>query len=277
MSNSYCTTADLIARPGSHKLASIPFLLDLCELASRNIDTHCGRGFFTKSATLFWGVASPWIVTIPSDVISLTTVTADSNQDDTFTGETWVEETDFRLGPNNAFPKTSFIPLANGRFRLAIDSRYLKAIGVYGYGDGTSDPWKSIATLTATLGDATDTSATISADATGVIEPGHTLRIESEQLFVSALSEDGLTATVERGANGTTGVAHADKTMEIAQYPSNVRQAAIQLAVEGHCASLINRTLQNSRTADTSSQSWTAREQLRRMDQMLGQYIRKAA
>ena len=58
---------------------------------------------------------------------------------------------------------------------------------------------------------------------------GQTVLIDSEQLFISAISTNDL--TVERGANGTTATAHDDASdISIYRYPRPVVEACAALA-----------------------------------------------
>lgn len=69
------------------------------------------------------------------------------------------------------------------------------------------------------------TSLTLSAP--NVVETGHTLAIEDEQVFVTAVA--GAVATIEREVNGTTAAAHAhNTTVQVYTYPL-VEQAALFL------------------------------------------------
>ena len=66
------------------------------------------------------------------------------------------------------------------------------------------------------IADATTTSVTVSSRAD--VEAGHTLLIDSEQLFVSSYS--GNTLTVVRGVNGTTAASHSGgAAIDIYEYP----------------------------------------------------------
>ena len=55
---------------------------------------------------------------------------------------------------------------------------------------------------------------------------GETILIESEQLYISAISTNDL--TVERGVNGTTAAAHNDVTdISVYRYPEEVVEACL--------------------------------------------------
>jgi hypothetical protein len=84
--------------------------------------------------------------------------------------------------------------------------------------------------LATTLGASLSASATtLTLSATGEVEVGHTLLVDQEQLFVRELV--GKTATVERGMNGTTAVAHANgAALQVYEYPLVGRAATYQAA-----------------------------------------------
>ena len=61
------------------------------------------------------------------------------------------------------------------------------------------------------------------------MSPGDTLLIESEQLYVTAVSGNNLTA--ERGVNGTTAATHADDTaISRFVYPKQLVEAVVMQA-----------------------------------------------
>jgi hypothetical protein len=73
---------------------------------------------------------------------------------------------------------------------------------------------------------------TITLTNNSVIQPGHTVRIESEQMYVTAINATNSTATVMRGANGTTAATHSAKSAYVYQYhPSVVGATIIQLSI----------------------------------------------
>ena len=61
------------------------------------------------------------------------------------------------------------------------------------------------------------------------VEAGHTVLIESEQLFVRGYAAN--TLRVDRGVNGTSAAAHgAGSAIEVYEYPGPVAEAAIIVA-----------------------------------------------
>ena len=74
------------------------------------------------------------------------------------------------------------------------------------------------------IADATTTSVTVSTRAD--VEAGHTVLIDSEQVFVRSYS--GNVLTVVRGVNGTTAASHSGgATVDIYEYPDVIVEATI--------------------------------------------------
>jgi hypothetical protein len=74
------------------------------------------------------------------------------------------------------------------------------------------------------------TATSFTTSATPTISPGHTLLIGTEQLYLYALATT--TATVTRGANGTTAATHADSSaIAVYQYDSRVHDVCLRLAM----------------------------------------------
>lgn len=221
MPNLYANLGDIKAELGITATTSDSILLLALEDASREVDAYCNRHFYVKTATKYFGVANPSRVLI-DDCLSVTTLTTDSEGDGTFDGETWTQgdTEDFILWPYNDFPKLWIETGPESDYAFACDDRYIKIVGLWGYGDGQSATPYRASGLTGTLSDASDTTITASADASAIIYAGQTLLIESEQVYVSSVSTT--TLTVERGVNGTTAAAHTAAAMNIYKYPSPV-------------------------------------------------------
>lgn len=70
------------------------------------------------------------------------------------------------------------------------------------------------------------TKTTIAVDDGTQFETGQTIMIGTEQMLVSSISGNNLTAT--RGLNGTTAAAHADNSdISILRWPSSIERAAL--------------------------------------------------
>ena len=72
----------------------------------------------------------------------------------------------------------------------------------------------------------TTTTTTVAVDDGTQFETGQTIMIGTEQMLVTAISGNNLTAS--RGLNGTTPAAHADNSdISIMRWPSSIERAAL--------------------------------------------------
>lgn len=199
--------------------------------ASRRIEQFAGRVFWTEIGSRYFDGRCGSRLYL-DDFLSVSAVVVDSEQDNTFDGETWVDGTDFVIWPDNTWPKLGLLALPNGNYAWRDLERNIKVTGTWGYGDGKgASAWSTAAVagtaITATVATAGGVTLTLSAD--GAVEVGHTLLIDDEQLFVTAVGTGEV--TVVRGVNGTTAASHAAAGVGIAQYPEAVKHAAATLAI----------------------------------------------
>lgn len=209
-------------------------------LASRRIDALCGRRFYAETGTRYFGTQRAQddasgvgeflgpregcVRLAIDDCLSLTEVKADADGDGTFS-ETWAASTDYNLEPANTYPKTSLRAAVAGNYTLCPNTdRYIKATGLWGYGD-TATPYEASG-VNVTV--ATTNGTTITLSANGVIEAGHTILVGSEQMYV--VSVGTLSAVVQRAVNGTTATTHTAAASYIWQYPDGIVQATIVIA-----------------------------------------------
>ena len=203
-------------------------VLAILKAVSRDIETEARRVFYvTEGESRYFNGSSSGVLLI-HDLLSVTECKTDTSGDESY-ADSWTEGTDYVLEPRNAFPKTML------RLHLNEDSMdlggrdttaYFKITGNWGAGDMESaTPWQATS-VTATVADATSTSLTLSA--TGTVNGGHTIRVESEQMFIESVSST--TATVVRGVNNTTAAAHSGKAVTLAKYPAPVINACLWLA-----------------------------------------------
>ena len=220
----------------------------ILEASSRRIDLYCEGGTFGPlTETRYYDIGSGSLVqspqyavlagtdaiattvslanVIPLDgwLISTTTVTA---YDDTDRGTSTVltegYNADFWLMPYNAAPKTVFKLNEDTSNTLDAGQQTLSILGNWGY---TAD------TLSVTTADAiTSTTATsISVTSAADLGPAQTVLVDSEQIYITAIS--GNTLTVQRGVNGTTGATHSGgATLTRYDYPELVVQACLDIA-----------------------------------------------
>lgn len=206
-------------------------LLGLIEGVSRVVDRYCNRHFFALTATQKFDGNGSTTLLVP-DLISVDTsgLKTDDNKDRTF--ETTWAATDYFLLPSNSDPANSGNPTSRPYTRVEVDvdaggksvfpvgHETVQIAGQWGW-------WLHLKRATETanaIADATTTSVTVSSRAD--VEAGHTLIIDSEQIFVQSYS--GNTLTVVRGVNGSTAASHAGAVaIDIHEYPAPIVEATI--------------------------------------------------
>ena len=198
------------------------------ENASRWIDRSCNRHFYALAATrVFDGDGSPALL-IP-DLAAITSLKTDEDRDRTHE-VTWTAG-DYFLLPGNADPASSGNPLSRPYTKVEADPngtrqafpagrQTVQITGHWGW-------WRHLRRATETLGEALDSSETgVDVSARTDIQAGHTLLVDSEQMYVESYA--GNTLTVRRGVNGTTAAAHdSGAAIDIYEYPGPVQEAAL--------------------------------------------------
>jgi len=101
--------------------------------ASRGVDDFTGRHFDVKSETRYYSSYGGSILRLPDDLLTVTTLTTDSENDGTFDGETWVEDTDFILRPDNSNPKWEIRVHPTGNYSFGVGHPYVKIVGTFGF------------------------------------------------------------------------------------------------------------------------------------------------
>ena len=220
----------------------------ILEAVSRRIDDYCGGGTFGPlTETRFYDIGSgslrdspqyqtvaitddiktsmstPGVVPLDGWIVSPTTVTA-YGATDRATSETLTEgyANDFFLMPYNSTPKTILKLNEDTTKGFDAGQQTLSILGSWGY---TAD------TVSVTTSDAIGSTTATSASVTSATDlgPAQTILIDSEQLYITAIS--GNTLTLERSVNGTTGATHSGgATVYRYDYPELVVQAALDLA-----------------------------------------------
>jgi hypothetical protein len=226
--NSYVDLGTIKA-PGALNLTSTEYdssLLMWANAASRFVDAYTHRFFYCLEATKYFDGAST-VLFLAEDVLAITSLSLDVYGNKAYSVS--MAATDYERYPLTKLP-TTYLKTANNakysNFASGIRAG-VKIVGVFGYGTGlTQTPYIDSGT-TGTV--ATTTGTTLTLSAAGV-QAGHTIRMESEQMYVSSAS--GLTATVMRGVNGTTAAAHVAAEIYIYQYHDSVVGAAMmQLSI----------------------------------------------
>ena len=220
----------------------------ILEAASRRIDDYCGGGTFgpltetryydigtgslrnspqyqtvSISDDIKTSMSTPGVVPLDAWIVSPTTVTA-YGATDRATSETLTEgyANDFFLMPYNSTPKTILKLNEDTTKGFDAGQQTLSILAAWGY---TSD------TVSVTTADAisstTATSASMASAAN--LGPAQTILIDSEQLYITAIS--GNTLTVERGVNGSTAATHSGGAAVVRyDYPELVVQACLDLS-----------------------------------------------
>ena len=206
-------------------------LRTLVESTSRIVDRFCNRHFYVLGATRkFDGAARPSLL-LP-DLVSVDSsgFKTDDNRDRTF--ETTWAVTDYLLVPSNADPTTAGNPQSRPYTSVEVDvdagtksvfpagRETVQVAGQWGW-------WRHLRRAAETanaVADAATTSVTVSSRSD--VEAGHTLLIDSEQLYVQSYATN--TLTVVRGVNGTTAASHSGGApIDIYDYPGPVVEATI--------------------------------------------------
>ena len=203
-------------------------LRELLESVSRLVDQYCNRHFYVLVATRKFDGDGGTELHV-RDLISVTSVKTDDNKDRTF--ETTWAATDYLLYPSNADPTK---PWGRAYSRVLVDTeagnedvftsgmQTVEIDGKWGYCEVTEDSGADINEGGAFS--ASDTTLTVTDGSKFAV--GETVLIESEQLYITAISTNDLTVT--RGVNGSTAASHADSTdISIYRYPEPVGEACL--------------------------------------------------
>lgn len=219
----YATRADLKTTLDVTDTTDDAELLSVLEDVSEWIDDYCGRHFSVRSETRYFTARRRDRLLI-DDLLSLTTLAHDEDEDLDY-DYTWASG-DYLLEPVNRFPRTAIHVHPNGNYDFPAGLiQGVKVIGLWGHGNGHSaTPYRDSGTDTAEVLDATETGVDV-VDGTA-LAVGQTILVESEQMYITAISSN--TLTVERGVNGTTAATHATaKDVYIYQYPRRVARACL--------------------------------------------------
>ncbi|PKN81535.1 MAG: hypothetical protein CVU47_06365 [Chloroflexi bacterium HGW-Chloroflexi-9] len=234
MPNCYVRLSDLKAaiQGAGSGTSNDAVLLRASESASRWVDEHCDRHFYSLWAqtVLLPDHARPRHVPdtelwLPRDVISITTLKVDDDGDGVFE-ETLTVDTDYWLWPYNrlANEPVQRIDLNPEGSRSAWPSapRRVQLVGKTGYSEETQ--------AAGTIAEALDSSETgVDMTAGHDVAAGDTIFIDSEQMDVTAVATN--TATVTRGVNGTTAATHdSGAAITRRRYPRDVEQAVTMQA-----------------------------------------------
>ena len=229
----YCTIDDVKGVLGITSTTDDTMIRKICEAASRSIDGHYNRQFYTTSETRYFdGGCRLWI----PDLLSINASGLKTDEDGDATFENTFATTDYITYGHGIEDSLNTFPIT--RLEISEDSDYgsfasgvrrgVQIIGVWGYGDGISaTPYIADTTITEPL-EAGESAIDVTAVTN--LSAGQLILIGSEQYYIYSISS--LTLTVEPGVNGTTQATHSSgATIYIYQYPSDIRQACIDLSV----------------------------------------------
>jgi hypothetical protein len=225
-------------------------IVRLLESAAQRIDQYAGRSFGARTATRtydlgkgalrddslaaardsislpdYWSskLSGAGIVPLDDWLISATTVTA--YHDTARTANTVLTEgigNDYLLEPYNSSPKTLLKLEEDTTDSLYSGQQTLTILGTWG--------WQNDKTSISTMDAVGSTSATAISVASGsTTYVGDTVVVDSEQMYVTAVSGNNL--TVIRGVNGTTAATHSGGVAYSRwKYPADVAQASLDVA-----------------------------------------------
>jgi len=205
-------------------------ILRVLESVSRQIDFYTGRHFysFTQAKKIDGGAGTT--LKVP-DLIAVTSFKTDEDLDRTY--ETTWASSDYLLDPEDADPTTRGNVNSRPYYKIVIDvdagsksffpsgKRALEVTGRWGY-------WEHLRTATETMDVISTTTATaVTVSAKTDLQVGHTIIVDSEQMYLSeATGQNGF--TVVRGVNGTTAATHsAAAAIQIYEYPPLVGEACL--------------------------------------------------
>lgn len=178
-------------------------LYSLVQQVTRQIRYETNRNFLPTIATKYYDYPGNGDLLLDDDLVSVTSIL---NGDGTA-----LTAGQYKLLPINATVKYSIVALSSQiRWVCASDGSVLGVItvtGQWGWSLPSGDDWEVTgAALAAAITTTTATSATCT---TGIVHKGDFIKIDSEWLYVSAVSTGASdTLTLIRGANGSTAATH---------------------------------------------------------------------
>lgn len=197
--------------------------------ASRGVDDHCGRRFFSIRATRLFDVDDPTSFSLP-DLVSVVSLKEDADRDRVYEGTRVTA--DYLLYPLNADPLTAWgrpysRTVANphgARPSFTVGRSSMQLDGEWGYRSVFADSGADVA------GGTLSSSATVVPSTSGTpFSAGMTVRASAEQMFVRQVSVNEL--TVVRAVNGTAASSHSSGTdLYVFRHPPQVVEAALLLA-----------------------------------------------
>lgn len=232
--NHYIRLPDAKRNLGTTNSGGDAEILLAAEQVSREIDDICQWPLFGYADTRYYQGRATCELWLPDAVTSISSLTVDDDGDDTYE-LTLAVTTDYFLEPSaNAAKGLPYwrIDLNPNGTQLSAWPTYKRGVKVTGIFGFYSTRLLSV-TLNEGAGDgngldASETSVKLSATVATTLYAGDIIVIDSEQMYVTAVSTD--TLTVERGVNGTTAATHSDgAAVRLVTLPAAVTDAAAKL------------------------------------------------
>lgn len=200
-------------------------MLSTLEACSRRVDAYCrrsrfGSGFGPRTGTNKYDARGGYDLELDDDLLTLTTATVYAGTGGA--SSTLTADTDFYWQPYSGPPYRALHMILGS---LPVGYRVITIAGTWGQSNETA---ASTTTVSSGLASGT-TATTFTTSAAPTISPGETLKIESEQVYLTGLSST--TATIVRGANGSTAATHANgSAIAVYRYPREVVTTTLLLA-----------------------------------------------
>lgn len=206
------------------------YKLSIAEAVSKRIDYVChrsafGSGFGPRIGVNYYDGDGSNELLLSDDLLSLSAFTVAPSTAGTNVSP--VVTTDYYLADFGGYgsPYRKIILHGKGSpLTFGPGYKTIACTGTWGYSNTTVASTTTMASGFA----ASTTATTFTTSATPLIVPGMTLLVDTEQMYLSALS--GTTATVIRGVNGSTAANHANSSaIAYYSYPAGVHDVALDL------------------------------------------------
>lgn len=220
------------------------YLTTLDEVSREFESETSGRRIYSYWATKTFSVPRPTSdnnggrsLYFNDDLLSVTTLKVDTDFDGVFE-TTLAANTDYTLfngnDPSDPYDRIDIVPTSTllgqwpwpryGSTRQW--SNCVQIVGLWGFSNETENTLQTVGDNPLLIG-----ATLLTVQSTADIDPGETLVIESEQLYVVSVN-DPTTLTVTRGINSSTAAQHAQSTVVYRRrYPRDIEQAVKQRAV----------------------------------------------
>lgn len=228
MPNLYASLGALKARLKISDTNSDAVLLAILEATSREINLWTHHTFYVSHLTHTFTAKNDDQLLLRRDLVAVTSLKTDPNGDRTY-GDTWAT-TDYDLlpagnGADPTFPRPYWKigRRYGGTYCFPCYVAGVQIVGDWGFYEVLQ---RSAATVNGTY---TAGATTLAVTSGAAFDAGQTLKIESEQLYVSGISGNNL--TVVPSVNGTTAATHANGTaIDVYTYPLVSEACLLQAA-----------------------------------------------